>query len=286
MSKPRIYWTPELDELLVDVYPHCHTGHIACLLGCGVGCVHQRAQRLGLAKTREAVALASAEATRARGPWTDTLLDLVELMYPVMRTEDLAALIGKHTRQIHAVASGHGWRKERDLVAQMARERMTPDHPASRHQFQKGIVPWNTGLKGICHPASVPTQFKAGNRPHTWKPIGSLRINADGYLDRKVSDTGYPPRDWVSVHRLVWMQVNGPVPPSHVITFKPGRRTTNEELITIDVVECVHRGEMAKRNHPRAISPELGRITTLRAVMSRMINKRQRESEAATGAPA
>ncbi len=56
------------------------------------------------------------------------------------------------------------------------------------------------------------TMFKKGQVGTRFMPIGSERINADGYLDRKVSATGYPPRDWVAVHRLLWIEHHGPIP--------------------------------------------------------------------------
>jgi hypothetical protein len=34
-------------------------------------------------------------------------------------------------------------------------------------------------------------------------------------------------RNWVAVHRLVWEQAHGPVPPGHIVVFRPGRHTTD-----------------------------------------------------------
>ena len=79
-------------------------------------------------------------------------------------------------------------------------------------QFPKGNVPANKGHKGMqVHPNAVATQFKKGQMPTTWMPIGSYRVNGDGYLDRKVSDTGYSPRDWRPVHQLVWIEAHGEI---------------------------------------------------------------------------
>ncbi|MCS8378253.1 HNH endonuclease, partial [Pseudomonas aeruginosa] len=61
------------------------------------------------------------------------------------------------------------------------------------------------------------TRFKKGQKPHTWLPVGSTRISADGYLQRKISDTGYPPRDWKGIHILLWEEHFGPIPTGHCV---------------------------------------------------------------------
>ena len=64
------------------------------------------------------------------------------------------------------------------------------------------------------------TQFKPDTRPHTWKPIGSTRLSREGYLQRKISDTGYPPKDWVGVHILMWQEAHGPLPKGFAVSFR------------------------------------------------------------------
>lgn len=270
-------WTPEWDDLLRQAFALMSAPELARLLGRSVSAVRARAAHLGLRRSPAWRSEHARQTTLQRSPFTPALREIVELMYPVQRTEDLAQLVGLPVKSIHAYANRRGLHKTPELVREMARERMTPDHPARRHHFGKNHEPWNKGVKGVSFPGSVPTQFKPGHRPHTWKPVGSYRVNAAGYLDRKVSDTGYPPRDWQPVHRLVWIEAHGPVPPGHVITFRPGRRTAQLELITLDAIECVHRGVIAKRNHPRSLSPELGRLIQLRAALARQINQRSKQ---------
>ena len=54
-----------------------------------------------------------------------------------------------------------------------------------------------------------------------------------------LSDTGYAPRDWVSVQRLVWEAAHGPIPPGHRIAFKGGKPVTDEALIVPEALECI-----------------------------------------------
>lgn len=139
----------------------------------------------------------------------------------------------------------------------------------------RGVTSWNKGRKGINYEGCKATQFKTGQLPHTWRPIGTLRINADGYLDRKVSDTGYAPRDWAGVHRLVWSEAHGPIPAGHVVVFKPGRRTTELGKITLDALELITRRELMLRNsiHTK-YPPELVKLVQLTGAINRQINKR------------
>jgi hypothetical protein len=69
------------------------------------------------------------------------------------------------------------------------------------------------------------TQFKTGNRPENWLPIGSLRTTPDGYQQKKITDTGYPPVDWKAVHVLLWEEHHGPVAINLCVCFKDGNKS-------------------------------------------------------------
>ena len=88
-------------------------------------------------------------------------------------------------------------------------------------QFTPGHEPFNKGMKGTG--GWEPTQFKKGNKPANWVPIGSERINGDGYIDVKVQD-GTLQKNWKGKHIIVWEQHNGPVPKGHAIIFGDGDR--------------------------------------------------------------
>jgi hypothetical protein len=150
------------------------------------------------------------------------------------------------------------------------------DHKGHQTQFKPGLVPWNKGKHHVAGGRSAETRFKAGNMPCTWKPVGSLRI-ADGYLQRKVTDTRCTSRDWVAVHRLVWEAEHGPTPPGDVVVFKPGCRTAVEAEITLDAVELVSRSELMKRNSVHNLPKELVELVQLRGALNRKINARSKQ---------
>jgi hypothetical protein len=88
-----------------------------------------------------------------------------------------------------------------------------------------------------------------------------------------------PARRWVGVHRLVWEQINGPIPDGYVVCFRAGCFSTDVEKITIDALELVHRGELARRNHPRSRSPELAKLVQLKGAITRQVNRIAREAK-------
>jgi hypothetical protein len=267
-------WTPELDAALRRLYPTTLASEIAAQLGLTRGAVYQRANSLGLAKDEGFAARVAREATLARSPITPAIAAQLRQRYADTPTPDLAAQTGLPVDRIHAWANRNGLKKSREAVAAMARARSTDDHASARYRFPKGHVPANKGVKGKNYPGMQATQFKKGTMPHTWKPVGTYRINADGVLDRKVSDTGYPPRDWAAVHRLVWIEAHGRIPEGHIVRFLEGKKTNVLEEITVDRLECISKAENARRNawHTK-LPPDLRRLMGTRIALSRAVKK-------------
>lgn len=204
--------------------------------------------------------------------------------YPHVSTEEAAAIAGHTVAQAYRKARQLGLRKSKRYLASPAACRLRRgDQVGAAYRFPKGHVPANKGLRrpGWSAGRMCETQFKKGQLPHTWKPIGSERINADGYRDRKVSDTGYPPRDWKGVHVLLWEEHLGPVLPGHCVCFKNGDKTD----IRCDNLALLSRAERMRRNSFRTTyPPELHAVIQLRGVLNRKINRRTRERDAAENA--
>jgi HNH endonuclease len=281
----RTVWTPELDEIVTLMFPDTSAPEIGALVGATEAAVRERGVRLGLRKQEGFAAEHSRRTTRARSPFTPEISEVIALMYPDSLAQDLADFIGMTLRAVLAFAKRRGIRKDQAWLRQTARERSSrPDHPMRRHQFQKGIVPPNKGVKGWDSGGrSHETRFKKGQVCTTKLPIGTVRVNSDGYLDRKVAETGYPPKDWKAVHRLVWIEANGPIPKGHVVRFKDGMRTTDVDKITPEILECITLRENALRNAWHAnLPPELRKLVGTRIALTRAINKRQRETEETT----
>lgn len=210
----------------------------------------------------------------ARRAWTAAEDRVLRDRYSNSRTSDLARLLGRSERCIYDHAYTLGLRKSAEYLASPAAGRLDGIRGSST-RFKAGAPAWNKGQSYRAGGRSAETQFKPGQRPHTWLPVGAYRVNANGYLDRKITDTGYTPRDWVGVHRLVWSEAHGPIPAGHVVVFQPGRRTTQLGLITLDAVECISRAELAARNTIHRYPREVRGAIKLAAKLRRRIDEQE-----------
>lgn len=222
-----------------------------------------------------------------RKAWTTTELAALRRLYPELLAQDVADQLGRSIRSVYQKAKEVGVAKSTEFNASDLSRRIQrgkQSQAMAANQFKKGLTPWNKGLKGVTYEACKATQFKKGEMhgaaQHNYAPIGSLRISKDGYLERKVTDDHpVPTRRWVAEHRLVWEKSNGPIPAGHIVVFRPGQKTKVETEITADRLECISRGENARRNHPRTKSPELARLVQLKGAITRQVNRIAREAQ-------
>ena len=82
--------------------------------------------------------------------------------------------------------------------------------------------------------------------PWNYKPVGTERVNADGYVEVKIAD----PKTWKGKHLIVWEKAHGPVPKGHVIIFAD----ENQMNVTLKNLLMVSRRELAVMNHLGLIS--------------------------------
>ncbi len=222
---------------------------------------------------------------RPRICWTPEMDDVVRAYFPDMRTDDLAVQMCVTAPALNGRAQRLGIRKSDAYLATRKSGRIQPGEAIGEStQFKPGLVPWNKGIPGSTghHPNSVRTQFKpgqlSGRAMYNYKPVGSLRISKDGQLERKVRDDGPSQYRWEAVARLVWEAAHGPIPPRHVVRFKPGMNTTEEHLITIDKLECISMQENLRRNSRHEnYGPEMNQLMQLRGAMTRRINNLEKK---------
>ncbi len=228
--------------------------------------------------------------TKSRGinapkaEWTDDQVETLRQLYPHYRTEDIAFMIGQRLFAVYRKAMAMGLKKTAEFVAaDSARQMNRPDHPAREKRFQKGLVPWNKGVKGVAgvQEACRATHFKPGQAPHNTRPIGSTKFDKAGVLLQKVSEAkGNNSKRWRAVHELVWVAAHGPVPAKHIVVFKPGMRTNVLQEITVDRVECISLAENMQRNTRHRYPKEVANLIALKAALTRQINKRERNATA------
>jgi len=141
--------------------------------------------------------------------------------------------------------------------------------------FPKGHRPWNIGLKGVCT-GGKETQFKKGHTPHNWVPVGTERLNNDGYVEVKIAD----PNKRALKHRLVWEKHHGrPVPPGRAVIFGDGnKRNFDPENLLL-----VSRAQLVRLNQKGLIKNDI-ELTKTGILIADVINKigelkRTREGE-------
>ena len=219
-----------------------------------------------------------------RRPWTPEDLAEVVRRYPHERTADIARDLGRPAGGIYDQANKLGLKKTPEYMREIHGAHIVD--AGARYRFHAEQSPWNKGIPGSTgnHPNTKRTQFKPGRRPEeasNYQPIGTLRICKDGYLQRKITDDPalHPRRRWVAVHRLVWEEVNGPMPKGFIVVFKPGMASTDPAEITIDRVELITRAELMRRNTRHNLPPEINALITVKARLTRLITEREKRHE-------
>lgn len=152
------------------------------------------------------------------------------------------------------------------------------------HRFPKGHVPANKGLRrpGYAVGRMRETQFKKGQQPHTWVPVGTILVDAGGYVRIKIrnhraGERGWHPRVWPPVHRLTWeLRTGKRVPKGKLIAFKDRNRLN----CIFENLELITRAENARRNvmwnrYPR----ELALAIQANGVLKRRIRRQQNGEE-------
>lgn len=218
---------------------------------------------------------------RPRFKWTSDLVAELVRRYPHEQSALIAKSIGCSVASVYNQANKYGLKKTPEFFASLASGRTLPgDARGAATRFKKGQDTWNKGLHFVAGGRSVDTRFKPGHKPYKTQPVGSLRITKDGTLQRKVSEEpGANSKRWRSVHELVWIQENGPVPAGHIVVFKTGRRSNKLEEITLDAVECITLAENMRRNTIHRIPAELKSVIRLKAAITRQITERKKHEK-------
>ena len=138
-------------------------------------------------------------------------------------------------------------------------------------RFEKGNLPFNKGQKGLTW-GGKETQFKKGNKPHNYLPVGTERVNGDGYVDIKIED----PNKWKAKHRIIWEEHNGTIPKGHAILFGDGNNRNfdinNLILVSLRQLHMLNQKNLIKND------ADLTRSGLIIADLYTMINQRKKKS--------
>ncbi len=128
-------------------------------------------------------------------------------------------------------------------------------------RFKKGQESHNKGKKGLYYPGCEKTWFKKGNIPENYRPIGSERINADGYIEIKTRN----PNTWDFKHRVVWEKHNGKIPDKHVVVFLD----SNQLNTSIENLKLISQQELLTMNRHGLFS-ESADLTKVGATVAKL----------------
>jgi hypothetical protein len=136
----------------------------------------------------------------------------------------------------------------------------------SNGNFKPGMDPWNKGVKGLRF--SKASEFKKGNLPQNYLPVGTERISKDGIIEVKFKD----PNRWRSKHSVIYEQHHGAIPKCHVVIFVDGDRAN----LSIDNLVLVSRAELAVlnkrgfKNEPKALKKSVIGLAKVDCALSKI----------------
>jgi hypothetical protein len=237
---PKHIWTDDMVAFVADAYQRHSYQECADLVSERFGVAVTAAQILALTKNRKL------RSGRTRGDirrgksklFTPEQQAFIREQYPLLSRKELTAALNQR------------WALGVTLEQVVAYVKNNGVNSGRTGYFPKGTTPFNAGTKGVMKANSG--SWKRGNRPQTWKPVGTIAIETkDRFLKIKVAE----PNKWVFLHRQIWEHFNGPVPAGHVVHLMDA----NKFNVDISNLELVSRSEMAVRNHSGLgnVPPEL-----------------------------
>lgn len=215
-----------------------------------------------------------------RSAWTPAEDAAIRDLYATHSAAEIAVALWRSVGAVFQRANNLGLKKTRAWIAERAAQAMAdPEHGGHASQFRPGQDAWNKGLHYQPGGRCAETQFKPGvlqgRALALWHPVGSLRIDADGYLQRKINDDLPMHKRWRAEHLVIWEAAHGPLPAGHAVVFKDG----NKQHVTLDNLELVSRAELMRRNTVHRHGPEIAALVQLRGALRRQINRRQRSQQ-------
>ena len=135
-------------------------------------------------------------------------------------------------------------------------------------RFEKGRVPYNKGKKLPNMPPNS-GQFKKGNKPPNYVPVGTINYTTDGYPKEKIGE----PNKWVLKHRKVWEEYHGPIPKGYSVCFLD-RDKTNYDISNLILLSNEELARMNQNNYFSS-DPELTKLGAGITKLSRKIKQQE-----------
>jgi hypothetical protein len=204
-----------------------------------------------------------------RNFYTEQEIKFLKDNYSDMKTKDIAVIMNRPIWSINSKSYELGLKKSfkhMKMLQEIESQKLI--NSGKRHQFKKGQPSHNKGKK---MPAEMyekikRTMFKPGHKPGNTKKVGSIRIDHEGYTYIKISDA-----DWRLKHRVVYENVNGPVPDDHVVIFKDN----NLQNFDINNLQVISQKENMLRNTIHQYPEQIQELIKLKNKLKKKINEKQ-----------
>lgn len=180
-------------------------------------------------------------------------------------TKELAALVNAEFNTDFTESKMQAYKKNHKLKSGL------------RGHFKKGCIPFNKGLKRWWT-GGEETRFKRGQMPWNYKPIGSERVNSDGYVDIKIQD-GKNQKNWRGKHVVMWEAHHGrSAPKGHAVIFADGSRRNFDP----DNLLLVSRAQLVRMNQSHMIKSDAEMTKTgviIADIISKISEKKRRKND-------
>lgn len=165
--------------------------------------------------------------------WTPDAVQIVEEYIEGRTHQAMAELLTEKTGRTYTAKQVLAYCKRYHL-----HNGFTGHFEKGRPSRNKGLT-WDEIMSPEAQQRSRATCFKVGDLPHNYAPVGSISRTTDGFLIRKVKDTGKQHERWEFVHRLVYEENFGTIPEGCIIIFKDGNREncSPENLMLVTMQE-------------------------------------------------
>lgn len=132
----------------------------------------------------------------------------------------------------------------------------------------EGVSPPNKGTKGLYNVGGNRTSFKKGQKALNHKPVGTERIDRDGYILIKVSDEGPWHKRWRLKQVVIWEEAHGPIPKGHCLLFLD----SNKLNTSLDNLQLITRKQLARLNQNHLIKDN-AELTNTGIIIAEILNK-------------
>jgi hypothetical protein len=197
--------------------------------------------------------------------------EIIRQRFPHERTQGIADDLGLTYSQVANRAFSMGLKKTLDFKRSESSGRINLLTAGAKFRFTPGHTPFNKGkeMPTEVYEKVKATMFKPGNRPHNWKPDGSIVERKDTdlsgrvYLYYKLSDS-----KWILYHNKIWIDANGPIPNKHIIIFKDG----NTRNCQLENLQCISMKDNVLRNSIQRFPEEIKEVIKLTTKLNKTIN--------------